>query len=84
MLLCVTNSFSHGDFLLFHILDNTLLAKPEALTGHPKLEDWMARIHAIPQIKEYLQKRPGPAQVGKDGTLIRTLGDTETVFKLTS
>jgi len=66
------DKISHGDFLLFHILDNTVLVKPDALTDYPKLVEWKDRVASIPQVKKYLENRPGPSDVGKDGTLIKT------------
>lgn len=63
---------SHGDFLLFHTLDNTILVKPDSLASFGKLIDWMDRMNAIPRLKEYLEKRPGPPFVGREGSFIRT------------
>lgn len=66
------DTVSHGDFLMFHILNNTILVKPGSLVGFGKLIEWMERINTIPQLKEYLERRPGPPVVGREGSLIRT------------
>ena len=66
------DKISHGDFLLFHILDNTVLVKPDALADFPKLVEWKERVGSIPQLKKYLENRPGPSEVGKEGTLMKT------------
>lgn len=66
---------SHGDFLLFHILNNTILVSPGSLTCFGTLVGWMERMNAIPQLKEYLERRPGPPLVGKEGSLMRTFAN---------
>ena len=66
-------SVSHGDFALFHIFDNTLLVKPDSLADFPQLKEWLDRMNAIPQLKQYLQQRPQPPLVGKESSFIRSM-----------
>jgi glutathione S-transferase len=63
----------HGDFVLFHVLDSTLLVKPDSLAAFPQLRVWIDQMNAIPQLTTYLRQRPQPPLVGKEGSFIRSL-----------
>lgn len=62
----------HADFVFFHVIDVTLTVKPDALADYPKLSSWFANMLAIPQLQQYLANRPGPPDVGREGSLLRT------------
>lgn len=62
----------HADFVFFHIIDVTLTVKPDALAHYTTLSAWLANILAIPQLQQYLASRPGPPDVGREGSLLRT------------
>lgn len=64
---------SHGDFALFHILDSTVTVKPDALNEFPTFQTWMENMKSIPQLKKYLEERPGFDQVGAPGSHIKSL-----------
>jgi glutathione S-transferase len=60
---------SHGDFCLFHVLDNTLTVKKEALDAFPTMQTWMSNMSSIPQLQKYLSERPG--DVGREGSFLQ-------------
>lgn len=63
-----------GDFALFHILDNTLLVRPDALETFPGLYSWFQTIQSLTSIKSYMANRPGKHTPGwgKPGSYIMT------------
>jgi prostaglandin-H2 D-isomerase / glutathione transferase len=67
------NTPCHADFSLFHILDNTVLAKGDALAGHAALVSFMERMRSIPELAQYLAERPQPPFVGKKGSFINNI-----------
>eukprot|EP01035_Chromulina_nebulosa_P035964 gene35964-48375_t len=48
----------HGDFALFHILDNVQTVVPGYLNEYPSLLIWDSEIRSLPAIKTYLDSRP--------------------------
>mmetsp|Transcript_6620 Transcript_6620/g.15170 ORF Transcript_6620/g.15170 Transcript_6620/m.15170 type:complete len:259 (-) Transcript_6620:97-873(-) len=57
---------THGDFNVFHHLDNAMLLEPDVLHNRHHLEVWYATMRKIPQLKEYLEKRPTLNGIGED------------------
>uniref|UniRef100_A0A914CIJ4 glutathione transferase n=1 Tax=Acrobeloides nanus TaxID=290746 RepID=A0A914CIJ4_9BILA len=49
---------SWADFLIANYLLSIRINEPEALKKYPELEQYVDRIHALPQIKDYVDKRP--------------------------
>mmetsp|Transcript_6854 Transcript_6854/g.6156 ORF Transcript_6854/g.6156 Transcript_6854/m.6156 type:complete len:217 (-) Transcript_6854:98-748(-) len=64
----------HGDFALFHILDNVQTVVPGYLKDYPSLLNWDREIRSLPAIKSYLDSRPptGPL-LGREGSLIQRI-----------
>lgn len=62
----------HADFILFHLLDNTLTVKPDALADYEKMKAWMENMNSIVQLQDYLRNRPSPPDVGREGSLLRS------------
>eukprot|EP00927_Polykrikos_kofoidii_P077609 TRINITY_DN74540_c0_g1_i1.p1 TRINITY_DN74540_c0_g1~~TRINITY_DN74540_c0_g1_i1.p1 ORF type:complete len:250 (-),score=40.47 TRINITY_DN74540_c0_g1_i1:69-818(-) len=60
------DSPSHGDFNVFHHLDNAMLLEPDLLQGSPKLAEWFETMRAIPELAAYLQNRPELNGIGSD------------------
>lgn len=65
----------YGDFTLFHIFDNTLTVKPDALENHPKFLAWVQRMRSLDKISNYLSSRPNQntPNWGKNGSLMLQL-----------
>lgn len=63
----------HGDFALFHIINNTLTVKPDALDGYPAVKSWYAHMLMLPYLKTYVDTRPGSEEVGRPSSLIKQL-----------
>jgi len=57
---------AHGDFNVFHHLDNAMLLEPDILHNKESLAAWFERMHALPQLKEFLSKRPVLNGIGED------------------
>ena len=62
----------HGDFSLFHIINNTLTVKPSALDEHAEVKDWYAHMLLLPSVAKHLATRPRGDALGKPGSFIRT------------
>ena len=45
------------DFLVANYLLSRRINEPEVLEKYPELETYVDRVHAVPQIKEYVEKR---------------------------
>ena len=49
---------------MYNIMDLVRLVEPEALKSHTNILDWMARIEALPGVKDYLAGRPECVGIG--------------------
>ena len=52
------------DFNVYHVLSNTRLLEPTSLDGHPKVVAFMSAFESLPNVKEYLEKRPQCTAIG--------------------
>uniref|UniRef100_A0A914ECI8 glutathione transferase n=1 Tax=Acrobeloides nanus TaxID=290746 RepID=A0A914ECI8_9BILA len=46
------------DFLVANYLLNIRMHEPEILKKYPELEEHVDRVHSLPKVKEYVEKRP--------------------------
>eukprot|EP00747_Dinoflagellata_sp_TGD_P166459 gnl/TRDRNA2_/TRDRNA2_189272_c0_seq1.p1 gnl/TRDRNA2_/TRDRNA2_189272_c0~~gnl/TRDRNA2_/TRDRNA2_189272_c0_seq1.p1 ORF type:complete len:199 (+),score=33.51 gnl/TRDRNA2_/TRDRNA2_189272_c0_seq1:229-825(+) len=60
----------YGDFHMLHVLSNVLLVSPQALKEHANIREWIARMQALPGLKEYLDSRPEVVDIGLDPKLV--------------
>jgi glutathione S-transferase len=51
------SGFSYVDLLVAQIIDWLAKMEPEVIAKHPKASQFMAKVLALPQLKEYMAKR---------------------------
>lgn len=61
----------HGDFALFHVLESCATIQAHCLDMHPRLQEFMNAMLAIPSVTGYLQNRLPPAKVGLCGSYMQ-------------
>ncbi|KAH7717128.1 Nagst-1 protein [Aphelenchoides avenae] len=54
----VPSGVTWADFLIAERLVNTDVAAPGCLKAYPALQKYIEKVHAVPQIKEYVKSRP--------------------------
>ena len=55
---------TYCDLAVYHPLDLCRLVVPSVFDGLPKIKSWMARVEALPGVKDYLANRPVPMDIG--------------------
>ena len=59
------------DFAAYHVLNNSRLVDPGVLDPYPNIVRFMAAVEEVPRLKQYLQKRPKPLDIGTKPMLSR-------------
>lgn len=62
-----------GDFSLFHVMNASVSVEPACLDAYPKLRKWMAAMHNIPRVRQYLELRENVGNLGMCGSLIQSM-----------
>jgi len=55
---------TYCDFHVYHHFDLCRLVVPTVFNEYPKIVNWMKNVEALPGVKQYLEKRPVPVDIG--------------------
>ena len=55
---------TYSDFAVYHQLDLTRLLEPDAFKEFPNIVGWMTRVEDLEGVKEYLEGRLEPVDIG--------------------
>ena len=55
---------TYCDFAVYHQLDLCRLVVTTVFDEYPKINQWMKNVEALAGVKEYLEKRPVPVDIG--------------------
>ena len=63
------DAVTYCDFAVYHQFDLCRLVVPSVFDDFPKITEWMKGVESLPGVKEYLEKRPVPVDIGTKPTL---------------
>jgi len=55
---------TYADFALYHGLDVTRLVEPQVYDSYPNIQGFLERVEELPGVREYLNIRPVPIDIG--------------------
>ena len=58
------DTVTYCDFAVYHQFDLSRLVVSTVFDEYPKITEWMKRIESLPGVREYLERRPVPMDIG--------------------